>query len=256
MNFKKFIQADEGKEKKSVVYYDEDGNKLIRHWKRYPDEPDDKVSTRSWRNNNPGNLRIGPFARRNGAIGEAGLPPKAKPSDRKFAVFPDYKTGRNAQAKRLKEGDLYIDLTLEDLPKRYLGHKLNDPDTQEVIDYRNDIRKFTKLDMKRTIRSLNNTEYEQLLDAMTKHEGWRDGLETPIFVKKILSVHVNSKRVISDFLVGNDREKEWISKTSAISLAEAGELHAVIVHAKTGAYLRSEYHHIPFKQLIVPSPIA
>lgn len=47
MNFKKFIKAEEGEEKNSVVYYDEDGNKLIRYWKRYPDEPDDKVSTRS-----------------------------------------------------------------------------------------------------------------------------------------------------------------------------------------------------------------
>ena len=79
MKFKKFIRAEEGEEKNSVVYYDEDGNKLVRYWKRYPDEPDDKVSTRSWRNNNPGNLRIGPFARRNGSIGEAGLPPNPNP---------------------------------------------------------------------------------------------------------------------------------------------------------------------------------
>ena len=83
-------------------------------------------------------------------------------------------------------------MTLEDLPKRYVGVKLKDPDTKEVIDYRNAIRKFTKFDMKRTIRSLNDAEYEQLLDAMKRHEGWRDGLEVSIFVKKILSVHVNS----------------------------------------------------------------
>jgi hypothetical protein len=256
MNFKKFIRAEEGEEKNSVVYYDEDGNKLIRYWKRYSDEPDDKISTRSWRNNNPGNLKMGSFARRNGAIGEAGLSPKSKPSDPKFAVFPDYKTGRKAQAKRLKEGDLYIDLTLEDLPKKYVGVKLSDPDTKEVIDYRNDIRKFTKFDMKRTVRSLNDVEYEQLLDAMTRHEGWRDGLEIPIFVKKILSVHVNSKHVISEFLVGDDQEKEWITKSSAISLVQAGRLHAILVHTKKGTYLRPAFHHIPFKQLIVPSIIA
>lgn len=256
MDFKKFIKAEEGEEKNSVVYFDEDGNKLIRYWKRYPEEPEENVSTRSWRNNNPGNLRIGPFARRNGAIGEAGQSPKSKPSDPKFAVFPDYETGRNAQAKRLKEGDLYIDLTLEDLPKRYVGVKLSDPDTKEVIDYRDSIRKFTKFDMKRTIRSLNDAEYEQLLDAMKRHEGWRDGLEVPIFVKKIFSVHLNSKRVILEFLVGDDREKEWISKLSAIALAEAGRLHAIVVHTKKGTYLRPEYHRTPFKQLIVPTIIA
>ncbi len=251
MNFKKFIRAGEGEEKNSVVYYDEDGNKLIRYWERYPEEPGNKISTRSWRNNNPGNLKIGHFARKNGAIGEAGLPPNPKPGEPKFAVFPDYETGRKAQAKRLKEGDLYIDLTLEDLPKKYLGIKLEAPDTKEVIDYRNTIRTHTKLDMKRTIRSLNDAEYEQLLDAMKRHEGWRDGREGQIFVKKIFNVHMNRKHVITEFLVGDDLGQEWISKISAISLAEAGRLHAVVVHATTGVYLRPEYHSTPFKQLVI-----
>lgn len=76
----------------------------------------------------------------------------------------------------MKEGDLYIDLTLEDLPKKYVGVELNAPDTQEVIDYRNDIRKMTKFDMKRTVRSLNDAEYEKLLDAMKRHEGWTRGV--------------------------------------------------------------------------------
>ena len=44
MNFKNFIRAEEGEEKNSVVYYDEDGNKLIRYWKRYPDEPEGDCS--------------------------------------------------------------------------------------------------------------------------------------------------------------------------------------------------------------------
>jgi hypothetical protein len=91
---------------------------------------------------------------------------------------------------------------------------------------------------------------------MKRHEGWRDGREESIFVKKILSVHVNSKRMISEFLVGDDWEKQWISKTSAISLTEAGRLHAIVVHTKTGVYVRPEYHCTPFKQLIVPSTVA
>ena len=250
MNSNKYIRAEEGEEKNSVVYYDEDGNKLIRYWKRYPDEPDDKISTRSWRNNNPGNLKIGPFARENGAIGEAGKSKNSKPSDRKFAVFPDYETGRKAQAKRLKEGNLYIDLTLEDLPKKYVGVELNAPDTQEVIDYRNDIRKTTKFDMKSTVRSLNEAEYEKLLDAMQRHEGWRDGREEFIIVKKIINVRMNSKRVISEFLIGDAYESQWFSKQAAIALAKEGRLHAIVVHAKTSTYLRPEYHHTPFRQLL------
>lgn len=243
---KKYIRAEEG-DNNSVIYYDEDGNKLIRHWKRTPDEPVEKASTRSWRNNNPGNLQIGRFAREQGAIGEAGKPPKAK---LKFAVFPDYATGRKAQAKRLKQGDLYIDLTLEDLPKRYVGVKLDAPDTQEVIDYRNAIRRITKFDMKRTIRSLNEAEYEKLLDAMKTHEGWREGREEYIRVQHILKVRLSSKRVISEFLIGDALENKWFSKQAAIALAQKGQLHAIVVYAKYGPYLRPEYRHTPFSQLL------
>ena len=42
--------------------------------------------SRAWRNNNPGNLEDGKFARDNGAIG----------SDGRFAIFPDATTGFNA----------------------------------------------------------------------------------------------------------------------------------------------------------------
>ena len=145
---------------------------------------------------------------------------------------------------------VYINLSLNDLPKRYVGVELTASDTQEVIDYRNDIQRFTKFDMKRILKSLNDTEFDQLLDAIKRHEGWREGREEPVFVKNILGVHVNSKGVILEFLVGNAQEKQWLSKFSAIALAEEGKLHAVVVHAKTGLYLRPKYHCTPFKQLI------
>ena len=66
---------------------------------------------------------------------------------------------------------------------------------------------------------------------MKKHEGWREGKEEYIEVKKILGVHINKKRVISEFLVGNDLTSSWILKPEAIALAEEGRLHAVVVHA-------------------------
>lgn len=242
----KYIKAEEGP-KNSVVYYDEEGNKLIRHWKRYEGEPIDQASTRSWRNNNPGNHVIGDFSRRNGAIGEAGSIPGTKS---KFAIYPNYVTGRKAQAKRLKEGSMYIDLTLNEFVRKYTGVKSGAPDTQEVINYRKAIRFFTKFDMERTIRSLNDEEYEKLLDAMKKHEGWREGREEYVEVKKILGIHFNQKKVISEFLVGNSRASMWISKREAIALAEEGRLHAVIVHTKYGIYLRPEYHSTSFKQML------
>ncbi len=243
---KSFVKAEEGPNN-SVIYYDEDGNKLIRYWKKRDDEPVEQASTRSWRNNNPGNLVNGDFAKRNGSIGYAGGVPGTKC---KFAVFPDYATGRKAQAKRLKEGNLYIDSTLNNFVRKYTGVKPDAPDTQEVINYRKAIRFFTKFDMERTIRSLNDAEYEQLLDAMKKHEGWREGKEEYVEVKKILGIHYNRKRVISEFLIGDDVANAWISKSEAIALAEEGRLHAILVHAKGGTYLRPEYHNTPFRQMI------
>lgn len=54
MKNKKWIRVEEGPEN-SVIYYDEDGNSLKRFWKAYEGQPVNEASTRSWRNNNPGN---------------------------------------------------------------------------------------------------------------------------------------------------------------------------------------------------------
>lgn len=104
--------------------------------------------------------------------------------------------------------------------------------------------------MDRIIRSLNDEEYEQLLDAMKKHEGWREGREEYTDVKKILGVHINKKRTISEFLVGNTVESEWVSKKDAIALAETGLLYAIVVHTKGEPYLRPKFHQTSFKQMI------
>jgi hypothetical protein len=129
---KKWIRAEEGRDN-SVIYFDEEENRLVRYWKSYEEQPVNEASTRSWRNNNPGNHLMGPFARKNGAIGTAGKIPNIKNQDLKFAVFPDYITGRTAQAKRLKEGNAYIDLTLNDFVRPYVGVTKGAPDTEECV---------------------------------------------------------------------------------------------------------------------------
>ena len=58
--------------------------------------------SRAWRNNNPGNLEYGKFARGNGAIG----------TDGRFAIFPDTATGFNAMANLLSTS-AYQNLTIE-----------------------------------------------------------------------------------------------------------------------------------------------
>lgn len=57
-NEKKLVRAEEGPDY-TVIYYDENGNKIIRYRKK---NPDDQPSSRSWRNYNPGNLKPGPHA--------------------------------------------------------------------------------------------------------------------------------------------------------------------------------------------------
>lgn len=243
----RFVEATEGDDN-SVIYYDAAGNKLIRYWKAFAGQRVEEASTRSWRNNNPGNLVMGDFAKRNGAIGQAGKVPGGNEKI-KFAVFPDYLTGRTAQAKRLKEGR-YIDLTLTELPRVYTGVKPGQPDTEEVINYRRAIKTFTNLDMDRTIRSLSDAEYEILLDAMKRHEGWREGREAFTEVKKVQGVHVNAKRVIVEFPVGDSVGRVWLSKKEAVALAEAGQLCALVVHSKGGSYLRPLFHEISFRRLV------
>ena len=223
---RKFVRAEEGPDN-SVIYYDSDGNRLTRYWKSFDKQSVDEASTRSWRNNNPGNHVMGIFARKNGAIGQAGHVPNKENKDLKFAVFPDFATGRRAQANRLREGNMYIDLSLNKLPRKYLGVKDGEPDTQAVIDYRKSIKFFAKLDMDRTIRSLNDEKYEKLLDAMMKHEGWREGKEEYKEIKKIVGVHVDEKHVISELLVSCSAGKEWIKKAEAIILAAEGLLDAM-----------------------------
>lgn len=64
--------------------------------------------SRGNRNNNPGNIEDGPFARRHGATG----------SDGRFAIFPDAKTGSDAQIALIQSG-AYRGLTLDQFGNKY-----------------------------------------------------------------------------------------------------------------------------------------
>ena len=65
--------------------------------------------SRSWRNNNPGNMEYGSFAKAHGAIG----------TDGRFAIFPDEATGQRARAALIFNGDKYRNLTLTQAIERY-----------------------------------------------------------------------------------------------------------------------------------------
>jgi hypothetical protein len=73
-----------------------------------------RPGTRSYRNNNPGNIEYGKFAKSNGAIG----------SDGRFAIFPDYNTGRIALKTLLKKN--YSHLTIKGMVNKYAPGFEND----------------------------------------------------------------------------------------------------------------------------------
>lgn len=122
--------------------------------------PGARGGSRSWRNNNPGNIEYGPYARSMGATG----------SDGRFAIFPDYQSGRSAQEKLLFDSKGYRDLTLGQAIQRWAPASENN-----VPAY---IRAMGG-DAGKRMSEYTPEERARLLNAMQRHEGWRPGVGAP-----------------------------------------------------------------------------
>ncbi len=199
------------------------------------------------------NLAKGAHASQHGAIGSASYIVKNEEGEDQeyiFAIFPSYEVGRAAMVALLKE-ERYLKLTLETLPRKYTGVKDGKPDTKEAVAYRDFLKKSTKIDMNRTIRSLSDDEFNTLIKKMENYEGWHpwpEGEEyTPI--QKIGGVKMNNHRVTS-YLILNSPEQRWVTREEAINLAENHLLRAVVVHNKKCTYLRPFPHETPYKNLV------
>lgn len=114
---------------------------------------------RNWRNNNPGNIEYGDFAKRMGAIG----------TDGRFAIFPDMETGYNAQKSLLTSGS-YRDLPLSGAISRYAPSSEND-----VNAYVGSLTNMTGISPSSTIGSLSDEQLNQLVRAMSQVEGMKQG---------------------------------------------------------------------------------
>ena len=68
-----------------------------------------QTGARNWRNNNPGNIEEGSFARKYGSLG----------GDDRFAIFPDYQTGRAAKEGLIFTTSSYRNKTLTQAISRY-----------------------------------------------------------------------------------------------------------------------------------------
>ncbi len=115
--------------------------------------------TRAWRNSNPGNIRYTDFAKRVGAIGQAGG----------FAVFPDEATGMYA-IEALLRTDSYNKLTVKGAISRYAP-----PSENNTKSYHRHIEQLTGIPVNTPMAELTQTELSRVANAIKQIEGWRPG---------------------------------------------------------------------------------
>lgn len=192
----------------AVVYTADDGSKVMR-----------EGGSRSWRNNNPGNIRYSQFARNHGAIGMAGG----------FAVFADIVSGQAALLSLLS-GPTYIGLTISAAISRYAP-----PNENNTANYERLIARLTGLEITRVLNTLTAGELRLVASAIETIEGYAVGTES--VVRRISAVRSDGDRLISFMM---DGDSGFISLAAAIRLANAGVIDAVVVRPSSGrAYLRS-----------------
>lgn len=139
--------------------------------------------TRNWRNNNPGNLEYGDFARSKGAIG----------TDGRFAVFPSYDAGRQAKASLLFENPRYADKTIAGAITRYAPSFEND--TQ---GYYSRVARDTGVTPDTPLSSLDEGQRGSLLDSMQRVEGFRPGKVTDAYGNPVSAGLLNSYTPMAD----------------------------------------------------------
>ncbi|MEY0595419.1 hypothetical protein AB7309_19155 [Providencia manganoxydans] len=151
-------------------------SKMKRIFKTNNGEVVRENGSRSWRNNNPGNIEYGDLAKKFGAIG----------TDGRFAIFPTEEAGRKAKAHLLFEsnrakqlstkGDYgvglgYMDKTLSQAIHAYAPKEENPTDIYiaQVLASVGGVDK--------RMGDYTQDERERMLEAFKKVEGWKVGTE-------------------------------------------------------------------------------
>ena len=118
-----------------------------------------RTGVRNWRNNNPGNLEFGPYARSKGAIG----------TDGRFAVFSTLEDGLKAK-KDLVFGPRYINLSIQDAINKYAP-----PVENATAAYVQSVVKATGAAPETPLKSLTPSQQNAFLDAINRVEGFKIG---------------------------------------------------------------------------------
>jgi len=128
---------------------------------QYEDGREEKrTGTLAWRNNNPGNIRAGDFARSQGAVGQSGG----------FAVFSSYEQGRKAKEELLFNTSKYKNKTIAGAISKYAP-----PNENDTRGYINTIVKALGVNSNTPLRDLTPEQRTAMLNAMEKIEGFKAG---------------------------------------------------------------------------------
>lgn len=124
-----------------------------------------RTGARNWRNNNPGNIEYGAFARQHGALG----------TDGRFAVFPSYEAGRAAKEALLFESRGYRNRTISSAISRYAPAFEND-----TAAYASAVARAVGVPSSTPLSDLTPSQRQRMLDAMERVEGFRRGRQTVV----------------------------------------------------------------------------
>lgn len=130
-----------------------------------------REGTRNWRNNNPGNLEYGQYAKSKGAIG----------SDGRFAVFPTLELGQKAK-EDLLFGKNYINLSIADAIAKYAP-----PSENDTRNYIQQILNATQASPSTILAELTSTQRQAMLQTINRVEGFKEGKVTQARLGGILS---------------------------------------------------------------------
>lgn len=117
--------------------------------------------SRNWRNNNPGNIEFGDFAKSMGAVG----------TDGRFAVFPTYEAGREAKRSLLFEGKGYAGMSIEQAIGRYAPAS----DGNDTPRYISTVAGVLGVPANTPMSQLNTAQQASMLAAMEQFEGYKPG---------------------------------------------------------------------------------
>lgn len=152
--------------------------------------------SRSWRNNNPGNVEYGDYAKKFGAIG----------TDGRFAIFPTEEAGKKAKEHLIFESGGARQLSTKGDYGAGLGYK-DKTLSQMLTSYAPPEENPTAVYIKRVLSAVgaekrmgDYTEDERsvILEAMKKVEGWRSGDEYALNQPKI-----NSEKLLDNLVSFN-----------------------------------------------------